>query len=341
MRLPSHKYFIDKFLDWELVEYRLSKYKNINSHYDLKLFQECSSKSPYYCHYLAWRLGTWKNESIFEFIDHLFEIASSLPNWRTEKHLLRSQEYSVFWSLVWQMQVASFFYERKKYNVEWFNQSSGPDIKITQRNLIFFIECYNFTKSFGIENLISDIFTQLNPKIKVEHQLFLRHSLPKSNPELESFLNEIFRPYLDESFLYNKEQEAEKEYPILLPVPEKVNNFYIYLEGNDPDKYIPGKKPMGAGDPSAYLDQMVGEALKNKMNSNKLNEHHPNILAINFLIGADLQNILRHDIHTPSFRIPNEYFQVFDYVVFEACGIDEIPNINTYFTSIGTKNNIS
>jgi hypothetical protein len=340
MQIPSHKYLIDKFLDWELVKYRLSIYKNINSHYDLSLFQECSTKSPYYCHYLAWRLGTWENESIFEFIDHLFGVASSLPNWRSEKHLLRSQEYNVFWSLLWQMQIAAYFYERKKLNVEWFEQSSGPDLKINQGNLDLFIECYNFTKSFSIENFISDIFSQLNPKIKVEHKLFLRLSLPNSGQELESFLNKIFSPYLNESFLHNKEQEAEKEYPILLPIPEDVNNFYIYLEGNDPNKYTPGIKPMGAGDPNAYLNQMVREALKNKMDSNKLKDHHPNILAINFLIGADLQNILMHNIHTPGFRIPDEYFQVFDCLVFEACGIDEIPNINTYFTPYGTTNHI-
>ena len=109
MQIPSHKYFIEKLIDWGLVKSRLSKYPNISSHYDMQLFQECSTRPPFYCHYLAWRLGTWENESIFEFIDHLLGIASSLPNWKSERHLLLSQEYGVFWGLMWQMQVAAYF----------------------------------------------------------------------------------------------------------------------------------------------------------------------------------------------------------------------------------------
>jgi len=39
-----------------------------------------------------------------------------------------------------------------------------------------------------------------------------------------------------------------------------------------------------------------------------------------------------HNICEPGFRVPDEYFQVFDCVVFEACGIDKIPNMNLLFT---------
>jgi hypothetical protein len=35
---------------------------------------------------------------------------------------------------------------------------------------------------------------------------------------------------------------------------------------------------MGAGDPDAYLNQMVMEALENKKNSNRLIEKHPKLL---------------------------------------------------------------
>ena len=205
-------------------------------------------------------------------------------------------------------------------------------MKVKYENIDLFIECYNFSKSFIVDNFISDIFSRLSTKIRVEHQLFLRFSLPSSGQKLESFLNDIFSPYLDEVFLNQKEQEAKNEYPVLLPVPKVAQNFYIYLEGNDPNKYTPGILPMGAGDPNAYLNQMVRESSENKKNSNKLKENHPNILAINFLTGVDLQNILMHNICQPGFRIPDEYFQVFDCVVFEACGIDKIPNMNLSFT---------
>jgi hypothetical protein len=88
----------------------------------------------------------------------------------------------------------------------------------------------------------------------------------------------VFRPYLDENFLKQKEQETEIKYPVLLPVPGEANNFYIYLVGNDPNKYKPGILPMGAGDPDACLNQMVIEALENKKNSNRLIEKHPKLL---------------------------------------------------------------
>jgi len=68
------------------------------------------------------------------------------------------------------------------------------------------------------------------------------------------------------TFSNRKKQETEIKYPVLLPVPEEANNFYIYLVETDPNKYKSGILLMGAGDPDAYLNQMVMEALKNKKN---------------------------------------------------------------------------
>jgi len=332
MNLPAHKCLIDKFIDWEKVEQRLYKYPNIGSQYNLKLFQECSSKPPFYCHYLALRLGTWEDDSLFEFLDNLFSVAKSLPNWESERHLLKSHEFGVFWGLLWQMQVANFFKKIEGMTIQWFEDKSGPDLRAKYKDNDLFIECYSFSKSFIVENFINDILCLLSPNIKVGHQLFLRFSLPNSGQKLDSFLDEIFTPYLDEKFIKKKEQEAQDKYPVLLPVPKEVKNFYIYFEGSNPDKYEPGLLPMGAGDENAYINQMVHESLRNKQKSNKLSEKHPNILAINFLIGVDLQIVFNHYISVKSFRIPSVYFKVFDCVVFEACGINQIPKMNVYFT---------
>ena len=42
----------------------------------------------------------------------------------------------------------------------------------------------------------------------------------------------------------NKLKEAEKKWPVLLPTPQGIDNFYIYVEGNNQAKYIPGRLQM-------------------------------------------------------------------------------------------------
>jgi hypothetical protein len=81
MKEPAHKTLIDRYLDWDLVKRRLGNYRNIGKHYTLNNLQGCSNKAPFYCHYLAWRLGTWKDENWFEFFDSLLSNATNLPNW--------------------------------------------------------------------------------------------------------------------------------------------------------------------------------------------------------------------------------------------------------------------
>src|SRR5574337_25180 len=103
---PAHKIFIHKFLDWNKVQERLRRYKNIANHYDIKYLKECSDKPPYYCHYLAWRLGTWETEPLFQFLDDLLALGSSLANWESNKNLLKSCNFDDFWGLVWQLQMA-------------------------------------------------------------------------------------------------------------------------------------------------------------------------------------------------------------------------------------------
>lgn len=331
MNLPAHKYLIDKFIDWEKVKKRLYKYHNIGSQYDLELFKECSSKPPFYCHYLALRLGTWENDSYFDFLDNLFFVAKSLPNWESERHLLTNHEFGVFWGLLWQMQIANFFNKIDGVEIQWLKDKSGPDLRAKYKEDDLFIECYSFSKSFIVENFIKEIFGMVSHNIKIGHQLFLNFSLPNSGQKLDSFLDEIFKPYLDAKFIKQKEQEAQDKYPVLLPVPREVNNFHIYLEGTNPDRYTPGILPMGGGNPNAYVNQMVCESIKNKYKSNKLNENHPNILAINFLIGEDLQIVFNHYISAKNIRIPSVYFNIFDCIVFEACGINQIPKMNVYF----------
>jgi len=68
------KYFVHKFINWEKVEERLSKYKYIDKYFPISTLksEKFTEKPPFYCHYLAWRLGVWHNEDSFENFNYLF-----------------------------------------------------------------------------------------------------------------------------------------------------------------------------------------------------------------------------------------------------------------------------
>lgn len=321
MQKPAHKIFIHEFLDWNKVQERLRHYKHIANHYDIRYLKECSEKPPYYCHYLAWRLGTWRNEKLFEFFNDLLAFGSSVKNWKSNNNLLRSYSFDDFWGLLWQLQVAKYFSRKKDINIEWM--SSGPDLKITTGKEDIFIECYTQRKSFGLEIFIQEIFKHIHPSIRVEHTQYIRFSLPKDS-EIEKFLNYIFMPYIDPKFLESKLKEAEKEWPVLLSVPEDTKNFNISLEGDDPDNYVAGDN--ACGDPENYLNISIREALNNKKLSNDLKNSHPNIFAVNFLLGIDFQTAYDRQLYLGNpvpLLLPDNH--PYDAIFLSLCGINEIP----------------
>lgn len=338
MTEPAHKILVRKYLDWDKVSDRLSRYEYIGKYYNLKDLQDCSKKSPYYCHYLAWRLGTWKNENWIIFFNELLNHANSLSNW-DEKIKAEDQskryEYEKFFHFLWELQVAKFFSEIEGVSVEW--TTSGPDLKISGNGKTFYIECYTFTKSFGIELFIEELSNRIHPNIKVLHTPCIKFSLPNDS-NTENFLNAIFSPYLDQNFMDSKVKEAENEYPILLPTPQGIDNFYIYMDGNNPDKHIPG--PNKSGRAEEYLPVCFKEAINAKKDSNKLNDtDDTKILAVNFLLSGDFQGAANQQgqlnelgISEP---IPLPYFgNTLDGIFFSACGINNIPSLENSYLKI-------
>ena len=105
---PAQKRFVDSLISWDLVRRRLDRYPAIRSAFPLDLLAQRRESEPYFCHYMAWRLGTWTNESVMSRLDDLLEAASRLPNWSSERGLLESAEFGDFWSLLWQLQVAEY-----------------------------------------------------------------------------------------------------------------------------------------------------------------------------------------------------------------------------------------
>ena len=132
MTEPAQKILVEKHLNWDKARDRLSQYEYIGKHYTLKALQECSEKSPYYCHYLAWRLGTWENENWFIFFNQILNHGSSLSNWDKKvkaEDQSKRYKYEEFFHFLWELQVAKFFSEIVGVSVEW--TLSGPDLKIS------------------------------------------------------------------------------------------------------------------------------------------------------------------------------------------------------------------
>ena len=156
---PAHKILIDRYLDWERVRERLNRYEHMRQQYPIRFLQDCLDRSPFYCHYLAWRLGTWMSEELFKFLDDLFATGASLKNRDSNRNLLKSCSFDDFWGLVWQLQIAKLFCGQEGVQVEWMN--SGPDLKLNLRDKAFFVECYTYRKSFGIEAFIEEIYNHI------------------------------------------------------------------------------------------------------------------------------------------------------------------------------------
>jgi hypothetical protein len=268
------------------------------------------------------------SEELFKFLDDLFATGASLKNWDSNKNLLRSCSFDDFWGLIWQLQIAKLFCDKQAVQVEWMK--SGPDLKVKIDDKAFFVECYTYRKCFGIEAFIEELCNHINQKIRVKHALCIQFGLPNDAASLEIFLNELFTPYLDSAFLQSKLNEAQFEYPILLPIPNGADNFYVYVEGSDANKYVPGRIPSATGDPEVYLEHVMEEALNNKRNSNRIADHRPNLLGINYLLDQGFQMALNRQRDLGLTMPTPEFGTTFDMVLFVACGIDEIPLVHNY-----------
>jgi len=321
LEILSHPILIQRYLDWDRVEKRLNKFPHIQNHFPKDVLEKGVDTPPYYCHYMAWRLGTWPNgcENLFKFFDKLLDIASGLKNWESEFRSFKSNcEFAEFWSLLWQLQVAQFFLQSGE--VSW--NSQGPDISVRTKHGTFYVECYTYRKSFGMENFIEELMRKIDGNIRVEHQPNLPFTLP-SDSNRDQFLDELFRPYLSPKYLENKREEARQSWPVDLHVPASARNFRVYLEGSS-DAYAPGLN--ASGDPRKHLEDAISKGINHKSNnkkiSNSLDKYRPNILAINYLLSPDFQ-MSCSALEVTDEKLPAiDFGKSLDAVLLAACGID-------------------
>lgn len=317
-KMPAHKLLIEKYLDWDKVQARLSHYEHISKLFPLKSMRSCSEKPPYYSHYLAWRMGTWESEDYFNCLNDMIGTVMRIEGWSTNKRLA-TMEYSDFWSFMWEIQVASYFIE-KGCTVKW--NSKGPDILVDYEGKKFYVECTVIRKSYALELFIEDLLGQLSPTIRVHHALFHKFSLPQ-RIEREEFLDALFLQFANTENLAQLLKASQNRSPLILYQSNYTENFFLYIDDATALErdYSAERLLMCTGDPDDFLKNISKEAINNKVTANHIYQYRPNLLMINTLLSLDWQVAISRA--TSEFHFPSiTDFPRIDGYSFSSHGID-------------------
>ena len=318
---PAQRQLVHNLIDWDQIKSRLKRYPAIKRAFPIAILEERRESPPYFCHYMSWRLGTYNDESTLERLEELLRCAEDLPNWKFERNMLTTGEFADFWSLVWQLQFAEYLCTVGS-DVRW--DKSGPDLSVQFGNKRLYVECYLPRKSFGLLKFIDELLTKLDPAVRVQYDLCLRFSLPQDTSR-NKFLDKILKRFLDSSYLAKAKEDAKERYPVILYQGQEdthKNSLCIYVEGENANAYVPGIVPNRVGEPKSYIEFVLKEAVSNKSGSNALEEHHPNLLAVNFLLSEDYQLACSLLKRTQSLCLP-EIGPTIDALAVSVVGIDE------------------
>lgn len=315
--LPAQQILVERLLSWSRVKDRLSKFAAIERAFPYRMLLARRSTPPYFCHYMAWRLGTFEDEHLILRVNELLEHAEGLPNWEHERALLEGGDFADFWSLVWQLQVGEYL-SSQGTNVSW--HAAGPDLSIDVNGQRLFVECYVYRKSFGVELFVEELLLRLGGDLRVSHDPYLPFSMPK-DALLCDKLSSLLSPLIDDKSLAAGRGLAQAGYPVVLSRSSQ-STLAISLEGSLVAAYDPSALRQNAGDPTKYLEVALCEAANAKAKSNKLHCHQPNLLVVSFALSAEAQEALARR-HGLSHSLPkvgvSENVEAF---AFAAIGID-------------------
>lgn len=314
---PAQRQLVNQHINWATVERRLERFAAIARAFPLDRLRASSGTPPYYCHYMAWRLGTWGDEKLLVRLDELLGQAATLPDWPAQASLLTSSDFAEFWSLVWQLQVAEYLCGIGS-DVRW--GASGPDLSVDVEGERWFVECYVYRKSFGLMLFVDEVLRQVDSSIRVVYDLCMPFRLP-TDGERSGFLHTTLSPFQNPQFVDAARSRSAQAYPVVLC--QHHSGLVVYVEGSDPNKYVPGVVPNQTGDPQRYLEVALRETLGAKQNANALATHHPNLVAANYALSIDFQLALERadelDLSLPATELgPN-----IDALAIAATGIDD------------------
>lgn len=314
---PAQQQLVSSLLDWGLVQKRLARYPAIAESFPTERLKKRELKAPYFCHYMAWPLGTWQSEELFQRLDQLLEYAQSLPNWARERGILSDGEFGAFYALVWQLQVAELLGQIGS-NVQW--NGSGPDLQVTVDGRRLFVECYTYRKSFSDEIYLEEVLSKLGRGFRVDRQLFRPFSL---SSDKSAEFSRLLSPLLNNCERARLLREAESCYPLVVSTSTD-RKVTVYVEGESPEAYTPGVLPQAHGCPDSYLDVALKEGLSAKAKSNDLAGHRPNLVLVNYALSRDVQVAPSLSRTALSLTLEADLGDGLDAVVFSTAGIDAV-----------------
>lgn len=286
--IPSQKLLVERVLDWSLVKERISRYPAIRAAFPYETLKNHSNSGPYFCHYMAWRLGTWLDEQLVARLDALLHHAQQLPHWACERSLLWDGDFSAFWSLIWQLQVAEYL-STQGQDVSW-SKSGGPDLSVVIERKRLSVECYVYRKSFGVELFVEELMTLIAPDVRVRRDRHLKFSMPQDADQLTGALSALLSPLLDDLHMAECRQRAIERHPVIIGQSTD-HRLHLYIEGSSYDSYDPNVLPKDSGHPGPSLGVALRDSISSKKDSNKLSDskNRPNLLLVNLLLSSDAQ----------------------------------------------------
>ncbi|MDE2927209.1 MAG: hypothetical protein OXT71_12490 [Acidobacteriota bacterium] len=319
------KHFVHKLIDWDRVSQRLERYPAIRDAFSMEVLRAAEESSPYYCHYMAWRLGTWsvESEGCLANLDNLLASAAELPNWEHEESVLKNGEYATYWSLLWQLQVAAKLRSVGR-NVMWGGPAGGPDLSVEVDGKRWHVECHVPRKSYFLLQFLQECLSKiLGPSVQEDYPLFA----PMPLPEPSRFLDDKLEPYCDTS---RREAASAKCVTIVCEDQCSVEVVEEEWDTNESDDTVDERRRalMRWGSPEQHVTAMLKGAVSSKGESNSLGDNHPNVLAVNLLLtNAEAAEYHDRDGNMIAGCAP-DLPDALDVLAVANCGIDaSVPNL--------------
>jgi hypothetical protein len=285
------------------LEDRLNRYPHIR-----QICENTISKPDpsFCCHALKFRMALWQSEYLFTRLESLLVGAWSVPGFEHELSKIQGNlgSYKKIFEFLWPLQVVDFF-KRGSASVD-FKPNGGPDLVVRpfgHEQRTFFVECYFYNKYWGIEQFITDILHARFPGFELRRRAGLR--LEES--DARDMIDVLLSPLANDPSA---------------PTPGGVVS--AWPSAGEPDWLI--ARTGTVDENNARLDGRASylhffrESVNNKKDSNKLEKHRPNLLAVNAL-GMDFQLAASSwpDQALPYVELP----EPIDGVWWSCCGYDQ------------------
>ena len=325
----AHQRLVQQNIDWCRVKDGLEKYPLIGKYFSMDELKE-KAPSPFFCHYLAWRISQWygcdATERYLALFDRLVGEAEKIDGWDASR--LEDPKYEAYWSVLWELQVADAFARCARVSeVEWL--PSGPDLRVLVDGQKCYVECYAYMKRYAAIMYIKKLLGCLSPHFEVKHTISVPMRLPNGQG-LVKFLDELFKPFLDGGqHLACLQQKASKCGCADVCVPAGACNLSIYLTDSltDPPPNSNNAHGGGVHFGRGFVVDAIEKAVGNKKDKNALASHRPNALMVNCALTAedyvaDLDQTLEfYKGRLPDYALKEEGISL-DAVCFFAHGVD-------------------